>query len=398
MDRSQENVWLNRFAWALAVATLLLVALGGVVTTKGVGMAVPDWPRTYDHHMFLFPPSQWVAGVLFEHSHRLWASLVGLFCGVLAIWTWVRGTSGRQRVVGVAAMVIVLALLGARHQPELFVGIAVLSLGVMIWASLKAVKSSDRLRWLALVAFAAVIIQGVFGGLRVLLDARLGTQLGIVHGAFAQLFFLLTGSLIVITSKWWRAAGRTVKRISLLRGTVLFATTLILVQLIFGAVMRHQHAGLAVTTLPLAYGKLWPATDAASVALYNQQRLETQGEEPITAAHIVVHMAHRYTAVLIAAMIVVCAVMMFQRSAPASPLRRLGKAWLLLLIAQVTLGILAITTNRKVDVTTAHVAVGALTFLTGWLSFLVSSRSGVELKTMANDELLATKGAELKHA
>jgi len=78
MVRSTNNVWLHRFACALAFATLLLVGLGGVVTTKGVGMAVPDWPTTYGDHMFFFPPSKWMAGIFDEHSHRLWASLVGM--------------------------------------------------------------------------------------------------------------------------------------------------------------------------------------------------------------------------------------------------------------------------------------------------------------------------------
>jgi heme a synthase len=399
VDFSRENVWLNRFAMALAAATFFLVALGGVVTTKGVGMAVPDWPPTYGQHMFLFPVSKWQAGIFFEHSHRLFASLVGLFAGVFAIWTWLRGTKGLQCSLGISAMALVLALLGIRHKPGLFVGIAILCVVVMIWAAIQAVKSSDRVRWLGLVAFAAVIIQGVLGGLRVLLDAHgWGTALGIFHASLAQLFFLLTGSLVVLTSKWWRNALPVAKSFSVLRRLVLVTTAMVFLQLLFGAIMRHQHAGLAVTTFPLAYGKLWPATDAASVTLYSQQRMEANGEEPITAAHVVVHMLHRYTAVFIAALIIVSAAWMFRRSAPGSILRKLGGAWIVLMSLQVTLGVLTITTNRKVDITTAHVAVGALTFLIGWLSFLVTSRQGVELEATAERELVSTKGAELEHA
>src|SRR5438045_6932812 len=69
--------WLNRFAWFTAFATLLLICSGGMVTSKGVGLAVPDWPTTFGYNMFLFPVSKWVGGIFFEHTHRLIASTVG---------------------------------------------------------------------------------------------------------------------------------------------------------------------------------------------------------------------------------------------------------------------------------------------------------------------------------
>ena len=144
-----------------------------------------------------------------------------------------------------------------------------------------------------MIAFAAVIIQGVLGGMRVLLDEHgWGTELGIFHAVLAQLFFLLLCSIALLTSRWWTnfdvheldsVAARSVRRL------FVATTFLILVQLIFGATMRHQHAGLAVPDFPLAYGKVWPATDAASVQFYNAHRMEAAGEQPITAPHIVVH-------------------------------------------------------------------------------------------------------------
>ena len=75
--------WLNRFAWLTCVATLLLVCSGGMVTSKNVGLAVPDWPTTFGYNMFLFPVSKWVGGILFEHTHRLMGSLVGLLTSSL---------------------------------------------------------------------------------------------------------------------------------------------------------------------------------------------------------------------------------------------------------------------------------------------------------------------------
>ena len=68
---SCNNIWLHRFAVLTAAATLFLIWMGGLVTSHGVGMAVPDWPTTYGYNMFFFPFSQWVGGVFYEHSHRL---------------------------------------------------------------------------------------------------------------------------------------------------------------------------------------------------------------------------------------------------------------------------------------------------------------------------------------
>ena len=65
---------LHRFAVLTAVATLGLVGIGGLVTSHGAGMAVPDWPNTYGYNMFFFPISQWVGGIFYEHTHRLAAS------------------------------------------------------------------------------------------------------------------------------------------------------------------------------------------------------------------------------------------------------------------------------------------------------------------------------------
>src|SRR6267378_4442570 len=71
--------WLNRFAWFTVFATLLLICSGGMVTSKGVGLAVPDWPTTFGYNMFLFPVSKWIGGVLFEHTHRLIATTLAIY-------------------------------------------------------------------------------------------------------------------------------------------------------------------------------------------------------------------------------------------------------------------------------------------------------------------------------
>src|SRR5947199_7520121 len=69
---------IHRLAAATAAATFVLLFVGGLVTSTGSGLAVPDWPLSFGQ---VFPPM--VGGVLFEHGHRLVAALVG--CLTLAL-------------------------------------------------------------------------------------------------------------------------------------------------------------------------------------------------------------------------------------------------------------------------------------------------------------------------
>src|SRR3989442_6004881 len=145
--------WLHRFAWVSVVATLFLICSGGMVTSKGVGLAVPDWPTTFGYNMFLFPVSKWIGGIFFEHTHRLIASAVGFLTIILALWLW---------------------------------------------------RSEDRewVRNLGLIAVASVVLQGVLGGLRV---TMLKNEIGIFHACLAQAFLGLLVVIAVVTTNFWRS-------------------------------------------------------------------------------------------------------------------------------------------------------------------------------------------------
>src|SRR5687768_3761755 len=79
---------LHLFAALVAVSTAVLILAGGLVTSTGSGLSVPDWPNTYGWFMFTFPLEKMVGGIRYEHSHRLIASTVGLLIMVLAFWLW----------------------------------------------------------------------------------------------------------------------------------------------------------------------------------------------------------------------------------------------------------------------------------------------------------------------
>src|SRR5438128_2754927 len=153
----KSKTWLNRFTWFTAVATLFLICSGGMVTSKGAGLAVPDWPTTFGYNMFLFPISKWIGGIFFEHTHRLIASIVGLLTITLAIWIWC-----------------------SENRPPV--------------------------RNLGLIAVAGVIVQGILGGLRV---ALLKDAIGIFHACLAQAFLGLIVLIALATTNLWRTLSNT---------------------------------------------------------------------------------------------------------------------------------------------------------------------------------------------
>jgi cytochrome c oxidase assembly protein subunit 15 len=368
---------LHRHAVLTAVATLALIALGGMVTSKGAGMAVPDWPNSYGYNMYALPFSYWVGGALYEHTHRLLAAVVGLLTTILAVWLWMRETQGKARWAGVVAMVFVAGLLGrmGAWQYPIFVTLAALAPFAIALGLWQHARHPGTLRWLGVTAFAAVILQGVLGGLRVV---WLADEIGVLHGTLAQLFLVLLAALALFTSRWWARFCDQARKWTApagLRQLLLVTALLALAQLIVAATMRHQHAGLAIPDFPLAYGKVWPETSAAAVERYNQTRLEVRAANPITAFQVTLQMVHRLVAYALLVLIALVAARAVRQCGRAHPLARLALAWLALVCVQVGLGAWTIWSNKAADIATLHVVCGALTLVNGAVLVLIARRA-----------------------
>jgi cytochrome c oxidase assembly protein subunit 15 len=211
--------WLSRYAAAVAISTFLLIFIGGLVTSTGSGLAVPDWPLSFGR---LFPRMQ--GGVLFEHGHRMAAFGVGLLTLVLALW-------------------------------------------------LSRVEPRDWVRRLGWLAVAAVAVQGALGGLTVLL--KLPDATSIAHAALAQIFFCLTAALAAVTSPRWadrRPLQSDASRPST-RALALATVVLVYAQILLGALVRHTGAGLVIPDFPLAHGRLWPEISHPLVAYQMAHRV-----------------------------------------------------------------------------------------------------------------------------
>ncbi len=308
---------LNRFAWFICVAALLLICSGGMVTSKNVGLAVPDWPTTFGYNMFLFPVSKWVGGILFEHIHRLIASAVGFLTIILAIWLW---------------------------------------------------RSESRkwVRNLGVIALVGVILQGILGGLRV---TMLKDEIGIFHACVAQAFLGLLVVIALVTTSFWRSLGEIdtgLKKLAPIRRLAIAITLAIYVQLALGATMRHQHRDLSILDFPTANGAWIPDTSAAALAKINVWR-DARGLSDVDAFQIWLQMTHRFVALLIAIGVIAFCSRVWKDARQVPALNRLSIWWVVFLVVQLTLGAWTIWSNKAADIATAHVAVGAI-----MLSFGVS--------------------------
>jgi heme a synthase len=295
--------WLHRLAVILAVGTVLLIAKGGLVHSAGAGLSVPDWPTTYGENMFTYPIDKWYGGIVYEHGHRLIASGIG---------------------------VIMIAV------------------AIMIWAY----EERRWMKWLAGAALFAVIVQGILGGLTVLM--RLPTAVSTGHAMLAQAFMIMTMLMAAATSRAWTNSAPALQVEAdtglqkLLLATVLFT----FVQIFLGALTRHTYSGMAISDFPLNNGRIIP--DFVSFG-------------------VLIQFLHRVGAVVLTTLIIVQSVKIFRRP-ELRRLRRPAVAGLVMIAIQFMLGATVIWTREAIIPNTLHVAGGAITFSIVFLTYAWARR------------------------
>ena len=275
---------LNRFAILVACATFFLIIAGALVTSNDAGLATSDWPLS--NGQFL-PPM--VGNMFYEHGHRMIATTVGL-----------------------------------------------LTIGLAIYVRLK-----EKRMWvwrLAMFALAAVIVQGLLGGLTV--KMMLPLAVSSAHASLAQLFFCTTVSIAVFTSTSWNEARMLPEEKGNLplRYLCTAALVTIFLQLVLGATLRHS----------------------------------AKWDQPLPVQLILAHIGG---AVAVTLALGSTALSVLRRHKGEKFLTRPATIALVLLVVQLFLGVAAYLTRvtsftepqplqPMVGVTVAHVACGALVFAT----------------------------------
>lgn len=290
MVERRKNVWLHRFAFFITCVTFPLIFVGGLVKSHEAGLSVPDWPTTYGYNMFTFPLHWMVGNIFYEHGHRLWASFVGFCILVMAFWLWWK-----------------------ESRP---------------WVK--------KLGWYTL---AVVCIQGALGGLTVYL--LLPTWNSTAHAALAQITFCMTVALSMVTAaKWDDNVVKTASPLTdKLRKYTYMSIAVIFIQLLLGAVMRHEEAGLAISTFPLAEnGSIIPEFTSLGIAL---------------------NFAHRVWAMIVGTIVIMTCLTGLKAAKEHPAFRSASVTGIVLVLMQITLGMITIWSAKDPNWTSLHVVGGA---------------------------------------
>ncbi len=332
--REPYNARLHYFAIIAAIAAVLLILAGAMVTSTHSGDSVPDWPLAYGS---LAPPM--VGGIAFEYSHRLVAGFTSILIGILAIWLWIA-------------------------------------------------KPRRKIRWLGLAAFVGVLAQAVLGGIRVLVvnSQALRESLGFLtgttnfdvdrlvfataHGILAQTILCLLFAIALFLSESWLKtdiAGSTPRPGSGIRWAAIILMAFTFVQLVLGTLIRHTGASLIIPDFPLSFGKIIPPF--GSLPSFSSGGISASRSDLIFM--VALQFSHRVMAVVILGIVVY----LFAAGRKAF---RGGKAiryLLYLTIVQIALGALNIWGSLSVFTTVPHVVVGATILGTSTILVLWSWRS-----------------------
>jgi heme A synthase len=257
-------LWMRGWCALALVAVVVGITLGTLVTTFFVGMADNIWPTAPWHLLITNRVPDF--GYLVEHSHRIANYVVGLcmFVQGMLLWSWCPqlgrrlaawlsliglgvGLSVWMRLVRTAGVPSFEALL----NPGLVVmAVSALVLIFAVGLDFSAVSAGRWQRLVVSVASIGVIVQASLGGLRVYLNARRGPELAVIHGIFAQVVLASTALMVLMTAPRWNTLF-DIEFDSLMRRLSAITVALLLIQIVFGGLLRHMENRLGQRLHPM---------------------------------------------------------------------------------------------------------------------------------------------------
>ena len=358
----------HRFAWLAVALTLCVVVFGAFVRLSDAGLSCPDWPTCYgraawpqaasevnDHAASAIRPFE-THKAWREQVHRMLAGSLGVLVLLLAV------LAARKRRYGIAQIAIASLLVAAaiplymRGEHGAASALAILGEAILLFAALRW-SNTDLARTGALT-LAVIIFQALLGMWTVTWLLKPIVVMGHLLGGLAT-FALLTWMA-------WRAIGRPiiVVEADTLKRWVVAGLLLLGLQIALGGWVSANYAALScgagswsVDNFPKCVGQWWPPHDfREGFVLWRGVGVDYEGGVLDGASRIAIQMAHRIVAVVLALYLLAFAVRLLYTPG----MRSWSTSLIVLVVAQVSLGILNVKLALPLPVAVAHNAGAAL--------------------------------------
>ncbi|OCQ97666.1 cytochrome C oxidase subunit I [Nostoc sp. MBR 210] len=255
IEQQKPKEMIRRLVWRMAVATLILMAIGSATRVMNAGLACPDWPLCYGE---LVPAKQMNLQVFLEWFHRLDASLIGVSAIALAGLSWWHRRSLPAWLPWAASFALFLivfqGILGGLTVTELLrfdIVTAHLGTALLFFTTLLVVGTAiapyqgtgnvGKLPWIGLAAAILVYVQSLLGavvGSRWALHQCFGTA-ELCSVMYSHIFGLVpptVATLAVVLISW-----RTPALHPALRRLANMAGGLLVLQILLGVATFRLH-------------------------------------------------------------------------------------------------------------------------------------------------------------
>ena len=307
------------FATLLA---LVVVVMGAYTRLSDAGLGCPDWPGCYGHLLGVPESSSEIDQANKDFPER--AVEVGK--------AW-KEMIHRYLAEGLGLLILVMAFIAIKNR-----------------------RDTNQALWLPIILVGLVIFQGLLGMWTVTL--LLKPVIVMLH---------LLGGLTILVLLWWlvlqASTEQTISRSTPLTSILAVGLLLLGIQILLGGWTSANYAALACPDFPKCQGEWWPATDFKEGFVF-WRGLGQNYEFGVldSPARTAIHLSHRYFAIVVAVFWLVLLLRTMLRN-KFSNMRQLAVVTLLLLLAQIALGISNIVMKLPISVAVMHNGGAALLLL-----------------------------------
>jgi len=371
----------HRMAWLATLFTASTIMFGSFVRLSDAGLSCPDWPTCYGR--VTWPQTSGEANAHAaskirplethkawrEQVHRFLAGALGVEVLILALLAARRRRLGIARIV-TAALLVALSIplyMSGHHDWAVVAAVAgqaILLLAALRWSNIDLARA-------AVLTLAVVIFQALLGMWTVTLLLKPVVVMGHLLGGM-----LMFGLLVWMA---WRATHLpiTLADAGRLKWFVRLGLLLLVLQIALGGWVSANYAALAcgggtwsADNFPRCVSQWWPPHDfREGFTLWRGIGVDYEGGVLDGASRIAIQMAHRLMAVVAGLYLL----WLSWRLSRSPGMRGWAAALVLLVLTQVTLGVLNVKLALPLAVAVMHNG-GAVALLFVLVSLLARLR------------------------